>query len=224
MNGLFRRPVRQYTTMCRGQPTSVGSANGLLFAVPADTDELLGVKAGAADEGAVHVGRCHDPGDVVHLDRSPVQDPYLVSQVAGKQLGEPRPDGGTDLLGVFRGGSLTCPDRPYWLVGDHDAAGVRRPNAGEGAIELAQGVLDLTALTAYIEPLTDAHDRRELVGLGRPDLGVHECVVLMVILPPLRVADDDIPAAQLGKHASGYLARIWAALVLRHVLRAVLDQ
>src|SRR4029450_12991464 len=182
------------------------------------------IKAGAADESTIHVGLHHDPGDVIRLDRAPVQDPHLVGDVTGEPPAEPGSDGSTTLLGVFWHGYLARPDRPDRFVGDHDAAGLRRLDTGESPIELTKRVLDLTALAAYIEALPDAHDRGELVGLGRLDLGVHEGIVLMVVLPPLRVTDDDIAAAELGEHGGGHLAGVGAVLVLRHVLRAVLDQ
>src|SRR3954453_15933622 len=52
----------------------VGSAHRVL-AIPDDRGELLGVQAGAADQGAVHVGQGHDRRDVRRLHRTAVLDP-----------------------------------------------------------------------------------------------------------------------------------------------------
>src|SRR4051794_19521055 len=82
----------------------------------ADLGKLCGVEASAADEGPVDVGLGHDPDDVARLDRSAVQDAGLVGEVTAVQLGQPRPDGGTDLLRVLGRRDLAGADRPHRLV------------------------------------------------------------------------------------------------------------
>src|SRR5262245_22603583 len=110
MNGLVQSPRAAGTTAGRGQPTSDGLSKGLLFAVAANADKLLRIQARTAHQGAIHVGLRHDPGNIVRLDRPPVQDPHLVSKVTCVQVREPGPDGGTDLLGVLWSGHLAGPD------------------------------------------------------------------------------------------------------------------
>ena len=55
--------------------------------------------------------------------------------------------------------------------------------------------------------------------------------VEVAVLPPFvdirsiqTLVDGDIAAAELGEHGGGHLAGVGAVLVLRHVLRAVLDR
>src|SRR5512139_2045769 len=85
----------------RHQGTSGGGFLGHLLVVAADRHELVRVDARAADQGAVHVGLCHDARDVVGLDRPAVQDPHAVGEVAGVELRQPRAQRGAHLLRVL---------------------------------------------------------------------------------------------------------------------------
>src|SRR5882757_2050128 len=81
-----------------------------LVAETDDLDELLGVQRRATHQGAVDIRLGHDRGDVPGLDRAAVLDPHAVGERLVVQLGEPDSDRAADLLGVRRGGDLTCAD------------------------------------------------------------------------------------------------------------------
>src|SRR3954452_6280864 len=98
---------------CRGRSAPTGSGT-------TDLCELVGVQAGTADERSVDVRPGEDAGRAAGLDRSAVEDTDDVARLRAVALGEPRPQCGTDLLGVVGGGDLTGADGPHRLVGDHD--------------------------------------------------------------------------------------------------------
>ena len=54
-----------------------------------NTDELVRIQAGTAHQRPVHVTLGHDPGGVISLDGSAVQDPDLVRDGAVVELGQP---------------------------------------------------------------------------------------------------------------------------------------
>ncbi len=82
-------------------------------------------------------------------------------------------------------------------------------------------MFDVVACLAPLELLTDADDRRQLMPECGGRFGGHERVVLVVVGAPLRVADDDVRAAQLGQQGAADVAGVGAGLVRRQVLCAV---
>ena len=67
--------------------------------------------------------------------------------------------------------------------------------------------------------LADTHNRPQFRRQRRLGLAVHRCVVLVEILPPLRVADNDVPDVKLPQHPGRNFPGIGARRRLVHVLR-----
>ena len=76
-------------------------------------------------------------------------------------------------------------------------------------------------LLADLDALADADDRGQPVLDGLLGLGVDQLVVLAVVLPTLGVADQDVPAAELGQHGRRDVTGVGTVVERRHVLRAV---
>src|SRR3712207_4709895 len=125
----------------------------------ADPTELGGVQARAPDEAPVDVGLGHDAGDVRRLHRAAVLDADRLAGGFTPRLGDPAPESGADLLGVVGRRDLAGADRPDRFVGDDQATDLVGAETGEGAVELGERVLDLSAGLADLEPLADADDR-----------------------------------------------------------------
>src|SRR5690606_25484753 len=195
----------------------------LVRLVTDDRGELLGVEARAADERAVDVGLRHDRGDVAGLHRAPVEHAHAVGDARVVEPAELLADRPADLLRVVGRGDLTGADRPDGLVGDDAARSSLGVDPGERALDLRERVGDLLPRLAHVQALADADDRRHVRAERRLRLRAHQRVVLAVVLTTLRVPDDDVADAELGEHRRRDLARVGAAGVRRHVLRAVAD-
>src|SRR3954453_9631666 len=94
-----------------------------------DRCEVRGVKAGAADEGAVDVGQREQLGGVGGLDRAAVEDPDLVAR--GAAGAEDVADEGARVLGLLGGRGAAGADRPDRLVGDDDVLDLPGLDAAE---------------------------------------------------------------------------------------------
>src|SRR5215468_12376472 len=167
---------------------------------PADLRELVAVQAGAADQGAVDVRLGDDAVGVGRLDRPAVEDADAVGEPTGVQLREPGPDLAAHLLRVLRRGDLAGADRPHRLVGDHDVSGLLGRDPGQVGVELGHAVRDVLPGLPHGQSLAHAQDRDQAMPERRPHLRVDQCVVLAVVLAPLGVADDGVPAAELAQH------------------------
>src|SRR3982074_1122261 len=116
--------------MTEGCPA--GKRSGLL-AQTADLDELVGVQACSADQGAIDVGLVHDSGDVRRFHRTAVEDAHHFRRLA-VLLGQPGPDRADDLLRVIRRGRLAGTDRPDRLVRDDDLLDLLGLQTGQAGI------------------------------------------------------------------------------------------
>src|SRR5581483_10781328 len=113
------------------------------------------------------------------------------------------------------------PDRPYRLVGDDQRLGLFGAHPGKGRGELIGAVADVVAVLADVERLTHAQDGRDAVPQRGSELRVHRGVVLVVVLPPFGVPDDDVAAAQLREHRAADVTGVGTGVVRRQILRAV---
>ena len=66
-----------------------------------DTDKVVGLQAGAADEGAVHVGLVHEVRGVGGLYAAAVLDADPLGKVVVKKLLQETPAKGVGLLGLI---------------------------------------------------------------------------------------------------------------------------
>src|SRR5579859_913948 len=137
------------------------------------------------------------------------------------ECGNPLPDGRADLLGVFWGGHLARPDRPDRLVRDDQAGYLPGGEPGQPRVKLRAAIIEVAARLPDGQRLADAEHRGHLLPEDRPDLGVDQRVVLIVVLPALRVPGQHELTAQLRQHSRADVSRVGAVVVLRHVLRAV---
>ena len=72
-----------------------------------------------------------------------------------------------------------------------------------------------------LRSLAHADDRRHAVTQGGDRLRGDERVVLVVVLPPLGVTDDDVAALEGREEGARYLAGVRAAVVRREILPTV---
>src|SRR5689334_15476284 len=191
--------------------------------IPADSSELTGVEARAADESAVDVLLRHDGRDVIALDGPSVKDTHPGTGFAPRGARNMFADRGGHLLRVIRRRDLAGADRPDRLVRDHHRRDRVGGNLRERALELGDHVFDVRARLAHLKRLAHAEDRRDRYRQGRLDLRVDEGVVLVVVVAPLGVPAQHVRAAQLGQHRPGDLAGVGALLVPGNVLGAVPD-
>ncbi len=98
-----------------------GQSASLARCIRYELGELVWIEAGATDQGAIDVVPGDEFGDVVGLHRASVLDPNRGGCIVPEAFADRRPDGGTDLLGVLRGGRPARADRPDRLVGDDRA-------------------------------------------------------------------------------------------------------
>ena len=80
--------------------------------------EGVGLKRRAADERPVDILLRKEACHVVRLGRAAIQHAYAVCGRLPEDLGQRRPDGAADLLGVIGRRGLTGADGPDGLVGD----------------------------------------------------------------------------------------------------------
>src|ERR1700735_835549 len=125
------------------------------------------------------------------------------------------------LLRIFRRGNFTGSYRPYRLISHYQPRQLRDGHAAEPAVQLAEGVAELLPRLPHRQGLADAQHGRDAGPQGRLQLGVHHLVILAVVLAPLRMSDQHVPAAELGQHRAGYLAGIGTLVVGRDVLGPV---
>src|SRR5919205_69626 len=176
--------------------------------------ERLGLQARAADERAVHVRLFHQPRDVVGFDGAAVEDAERGGRFLREPTRENAPDKRVHLLRLLRRRCTPRPDGPDRFVGDNDTFEV-------GGCQITQAALDLPlhysfghAAVALLQSLADADDDAQPRLQGGQRLAVHEVVGLVVELPPLRVADDDVRRARVAQHVGRDLARVRAVLRL----------
>ncbi len=84
-----------------------------------DGQKLIGIKTGAADEGAVYAGLAEQCGGVVRLDATAVLDDKRLSRFRVEHLSEAVPNESVRFLGLLRRGVLSAfADRPERFVCD----------------------------------------------------------------------------------------------------------
>src|SRR5690606_35870395 len=139
------------------------------------------------------------------------------------EVGELRPHARAHPLRVVRRGREARTDRPHGLVRHHEALGGDPVEPRERAPELREHDLARPAGVALLAGLAHAQHGHEPRLQGARDLLPHDGVVLAVVLPPLRVADDGVGGAGVGDHRGRYLARVRALGVGGDVLRPQRD-
>ena len=135
---------------------------------------------------------CHELADVARLDAPAVLDPDTPSQGVVVLARERPADQLHDTARVAGLGGAARPDRPDRFVRDHHGPRLFGVHAVERASNLlGHGRLGAPRI-ALLERLPHAQDRRHPVGEDRPELPVHERVVLTEELPAFGVADDHV--------------------------------
>ena len=119
-------------------------------------------------------------------------------------LGEPRPDGGVNLLRLLRRGSFPGPDGPDRLIGDHDPAPVG--HLVRDGLELPEADLGGFTGLPLLQQLPDAGDDVESGLEGEADLFSDDLVTLAEDVPPLRVSEDHPVAPAVLYHGRANLA------------------
>lgn len=90
----------------------------LLYEVCAvDNVDKGAAQRGSSDQEAVNVRLCVQIAAVGSCGRATVQDAGLLRNGGGNVLGQPLADIGMSFLGLGWGGSDSCSDSPYRLVG-----------------------------------------------------------------------------------------------------------
>src|SRR5215472_7406431 len=110
--------------------------------------------------------------------------------------GNPLSDCRTGFLSVLGTCNFSCSDGPYRLIRHDQLRHLVSAQAGQAAVELAARVLDMVACLPYLECFPDAENGSHLVPEHRLHLGVDQRVAFGVVLPPLRVACQDIATAE----------------------------
>ena len=177
------------TPACRAAPTALPGPSGAspqpsriirqteetlmrsCAARPGRSEEVGRLEARPADQGAVDVGAGEQFPGVVRLDAPAIQDrtPRRRRRFA-ERPGEPGADERVDLLRLFGGRGQAGADRPDRLVGEDDSVSLRRQSGSEPS--------SCPATTSSVRPLrallglTDAHDREQADGQGRPELAL----------------------------------------------------
>src|SRR5262245_32879607 len=209
-------------TMVSKMSTSIPRSVFLAYRRAADREEVLRDQRRAADQSAVHVGHGEQFLRVRGLAAASVED-----RQPGRHLGIGPPDRSPDnhvhglrLLGARGAPGADC---PYRLVGNYSAAQRARAGNIEDRAELPPDHRLGRGLLALRERLADAEDRDEPRPLRGGELRRDLRIALAEELPPLRVPDDRVPAAELAQHRARHFAGIGPGVVLAERLRAQRD-
>lgn len=121
-------------------------------------------------------------------------------------------------LGDVSGGrNLSGADRPDGFVGHDQFAPA--PRIGQGGRQLPGDDLERTSRLTLRFALAHADDRQQASAEGRFGLRPDLFVGLMLVGPPLGMADDRHAGARLDDHGNGDATRMGAALACMAVLR-----
>src|SRR5215471_2476060 len=137
--------------------------------------------------------------------------------------GNPFPDGRADLLRVLRQRHLAGADRPDRLIGDRQHTDLLGGEPCQPGVKLPDAVRKMRPRLPDSQRLPDRQHWLHLVLQYGLDLGVHQRIVFVVKLPPLRVPGQYITAPELGQHPPADVTGVGAVLMWRDVLRPVLQ-
>ena len=130
---------------------------------------------------------------------------------------------GVGVLRLSGSGRLSGSNRPNGFVSDYGLHELLSANSGERAAELLLQDLFLGASLPFLEGLSDAEYRLQLVGVRRDDLLVNEGIGFSENLSPFAVPKDDILDEELAKHRRAYLAGVGSRLLKIEILRPEAD-
>src|SRR2546426_2923337 len=129
-----------------------------------------------------------------------VQHAHALGHLLRRELGQEAAEVAVHLPRLGGRGVLAGPDRPHRLVGEHAESDGGGGEAGEPGAELALDGREREPLCPLLGRLADAENRRHPGRQHRPHLPVDLLVGLAELLPTLGVADEHVPAAELGQH------------------------
>ena len=168
-----------------------------------DAEEIGHLQAGAADQRSVDIRLGQQGRGVVRLDAAAVLNPHRRRKLRIVTLGKHLAKIMMHFLGLLGRGDPAGADRPNRLVGDHQPADLLRRNAGQRAVELPADHFVRAAGFAIGQQLADANDRRQPGGQCGQQLLVHLGIGFLEQLPPLAVAENDEPAAEVRAASPG---------------------
>jgi hypothetical protein len=126
-------------------------------------------------------------------------------------------------LRLLGGGSLARADGPHRFVGNNSFQHLLAGHSGEASPHLrVQNFFGLASF-AFRQRFTHAHDRFERCSMGSQRFLGDQRVGFLLILPPLRVAENHVAHGKFLEHECGDFARVSAHVVLAHVLRTQPD-
>ena len=141
--------------------------------------------------------------DVARIDRSAVEDPDLVGDLACRAAREIQPRIAAQTSWASSG--VATRPVPMAQTGSYamtSFADLLRRESGQRPLDVGSVSGHLAELLPHLEALADADDRDDAARDRLHGLGVDDVVVLAVEPPALGVADHDVAAAKLGQHVA----------------------
>src|ERR1700733_12583565 len=159
-----------------------------------DSQKIIGLKARAADKGAIDVVDTQQFPRVRRRNRSTIQDTHSISHFAMPRT-QPLANEAVhlgDILGLRR---PAAPDRPDRLLGNGEMR-----NVGRGAVELGADRGQRLPGFPLVTGFANANNGQKIGAVCRLRLCPYGAVGLPVIVPPLGMADNDRDGAGVFKH------------------------
>jgi hypothetical protein len=185
-----------------------------------DVSKTSRLQRRAADQRAVHIRLAHQLLGVVRLHAAAVLNAHLFGRGFVEQLHQHGANERVRVLRLLRRGGLARANRPDRFVGDDGFNHLFPGQSGEAAAHLRFENFFHLAAFAFRQRFADADNRLERRAVGGLRLFGDERVRLLLILPPLAVAEDDVTHGKFLEHAGADFAGERAEIILAHVLRA----
>src|SRR6478735_127293 len=175
----------------------VKSAIANLPVNPRDRQELVGLEARTADQGAVNIRDAHQLPGIRGFHRSAVEDSGALPWRSQSRYQSP-PDMLVHLGDIAGGWCQPGPDGPDRLVGNNKVLGCRA--FGHRTIHLGSDHRERPSILAFGPALADADDGAESGAPCGQRFCAHVRIGFLVIDAPLRVPDDDRAGPGIPEH------------------------